>query len=215
MDQETLSHATHARLHPPLAERPDTLDAVHERIWDLLSEGVINRHSPFHCPTLATVGADGTPQVRTVTLREAERFDRGLRFNSDNRAPKYLELVANPSLSLHVYDKARKQQVRIWGRATLSTGNERAARVWAQTRGMSRQCYRVGVAPGSVVTGAGMAPLEGFGEVEALENFAVVDVTVTALDWLFLKAKGHIRAGFRWADDAAPGTEPEADWLVA
>ena len=173
-----------------------TLDQVYAHVWSLLEEGARQRSSPFHTPTLATVGADGTPQARTVVLREAVRKEQRLRFNTDLRAPKHFEMAADGRIALHVYDAARKTQVRVSGTVMLSAGDAHASDVWAGMRAMSRECYRQGCAPGSVLESPQSFPRDALDDATALGNFVVADVTVETLDWLYLLHSGHVRAGF-------------------
>jgi len=46
-----------------------TLDEIRADAFRLIARGVADRRSPFRTPTLATVGVDGRPRLRTVVLR--------------------------------------------------------------------------------------------------------------------------------------------------
>lgn len=186
-----------------IGEEPYSLDAALALAWSLLEEGARDRRSPFHVPTLATVDANGLPQARTVTLREADPLTRHLRFNTDARAPKFAEMQASGTIALHVYDVTRKIQVRVQGLVHLRLEDERAADVWDKTPGMSRECYRMGCAPGAEVDDVDSVPRNALDDAGGQAHFAVADVTVTAIDWLFLRASGHMRAGFDLTTDPA------------
>ena len=177
-------------------DAPRTLDDVFALVWMLLADGVRNRHSAFHTPTLATVSADGTPQARTVVLRAAVREDARLRFNTDARAPKHADMAGNPRVALHVYDAPRKTQVRVSGTVRLSAGEARAAEIWAGMRAMSRECYRQGCAPGTPLDDPEAVPRDALDDDTARANFTVADVAVEQIDWLYLRHSGHLRAGF-------------------
>lgn len=175
---------------------PGTLDGVLDRVWSLLEDGAANRHSAFHTPTIATTGDDGFPRSRTVILREAHRDENRLRFNTDLRAPKYAQMQVNPDIALHVYDAIQKTQVRVTGSVTLSAGDARSRSVWDAMQNMSRECYRLGCAPGSQMGDPAGVPRDTLDNAEAYANFAVADVAVKTIDWLYLRHDGHMRAGF-------------------
>ena len=68
-----------ANWHPPAGEHAG-LDgnAILRHAWQLLREGVADRRSPHHAPTLGTVAADGRPCLRAVILRDAKFDERAL-----------------------------------------------------------------------------------------------------------------------------------------
>ena len=96
--------------------RPETLEEIVESIWTLLERGAADRREPFHCPALATAGADG-PSVRTVILRKVFRAERVLLALSDRRAGKIAEIESEPRVTWVFYDARRKVQIRAAGRA--------------------------------------------------------------------------------------------------
>ena len=200
---------------PGLPQVPRTLSGVEENAWQLLRRGIKDRRSAFHTLTLATVTADGVPEMRVVVLREIDRERRLLRFNTDLRTPKFTQLSANPRVALQGYDPRRKVALRLAGLARTETGTERVRSVWDGMKEMSRECYRVGQPPSTPIDAPDASPLHGFSEAEAFGNFALVDVTLTRLEWLYLRHGGHMRARLDWPDDAEPGSAPEATWLVA
>ena len=60
----------------------DNLEASLAEAWARLARGVKDRRSAFHTPVLASVGADGVPQVRTLVLRAADPVAWRLRFHT-------------------------------------------------------------------------------------------------------------------------------------
>ena len=97
---------------PPLACRDDLLGSL-AHAWDMLEAGARDRSVPFHLPALATVDDEGQPHVRTVVLRDCNRGERWLRFNTDRRSPKVNHIRTNPKAALHFYDKFEKVQLRL------------------------------------------------------------------------------------------------------
>jgi pyridoxamine 5'-phosphate oxidase len=78
-----------------------------------------------HTMTLATVGADGRPSVRTVMLHDAD--ERGWHFGTHRTSRKGRELADCPYAALGFYWPALGRQVRIGGRVTAAGPRESAA----------------------------------------------------------------------------------------
>ena len=132
-----------------------------------------------------------------------------LRFHTDRRAGKVAELRHVPAVNMLFYDARSKVQVRIAGSTQVHRGDAVAEAAWAQTRPFSRLCYRQATAPGDTIDG----PAIGLGDAadDGFAQFAVVRVTITTLDWLYLSIRGHRRARFVWLPD---NTRPEASWVA-
>jgi len=195
----------------PLPAFYDDLDASLFEVWRLLREGPVLRRNAFHMPALATVDADGSPQVRTVVLREADPATGTLRFHCDRRSAKAADIAATGRAALHGYDEASKIQIRVSGTANLHTDDAVADAAWDGSRIMSRTCYGIAPAPGTTLP-AGDAytqPADGADLDLARPNFCAVVVTATRLDFLFLDRRGHRRAG--WVRDGAGWT---GRWLA-
>ncbi|MGR8920092.1 MAG: pyridoxamine 5'-phosphate oxidase family protein [Gammaproteobacteria bacterium] len=174
----------------------------------LLERGVSNRRLLAHTPTVATIGADGHPRVRTVVLRGCDRERRQLRFHTDRRSAKLAEIAAEPAVALHVYEPREKMQLRLAGRASVHLDDDAADERWAATRPGSRVCYQVRPAPGSEVTDPAAVPFDAAASDDGRRHFAVVTVELATLEYLYLAAGGHRRARF----DLANGDQ--GTWLV-
>jgi hypothetical protein len=187
----------------------DDLDGSLAEAWRLLARGVVDRRSPMHNPTVATVGADG-PNLRTVVLRGVDVPARQLRFHTDRRSAKVAEIAADPRIHLHAYDPGAKVQLRLAGHATLHHDDAIADAAWAASRAMSRVCYGTEPAPGSAITtpDAFRLPAEDATDPGRV-HFAAVVIHVARLEWLYLAFGGHRRALFTWADGALT-----ARWLA-
>jgi pyridoxamine 5'-phosphate oxidase len=180
----------------------DNLDETLAESWRLIGRGTADRRSPFHHPTVATVGLDGAPKLRTVILRGCDVDARMLRFHTDARSEKAREITRNPRVGVHFYDPGAKIQLRIEGVAALNQENPLADAAWAGSRVFSRQCY--GIAPGP---GTAISEPDGFSLPDTTEDatasgrahFTAVTVEVQAMEWLYLAAQGHRRARFAWA----------------
>lgn len=185
------------------------LDSALETAWNILADGVKNRRAPAHTPTLATIGTNGAPRLRTVVLRGFEKSLQHVRFHTDRRSGKAAELRADPRAGLHVYDPQRKVQLQIGGQVALHMDDSLADAAWQKTQPMSRICYQVTRAPGTAIAN----PLDAVQDASLNDggsaNFLVATLQIETLEWLFLDARGHRRARFIRDGDAWPGT-----WLV-
>ncbi len=200
----------HGPMSAPLPPWHDDLAGSLAHAWAMLVRGAADRRHAFHTPSVATIGRDGGPRVRTVVLRGAEPATRTLRFHTDARGNKAAELAADPRIAVHAYDAGAKLQLRLDGRATLHRDDEVAAAAWAATRPFSRACYRVATAPGTPADDPVAALAEhGEGAEAGRAAFVAVTVAVERLEMLHLAASGHRRSAFDWR-----GGELAATWLV-
>ena len=69
-----------------MKDRIATPEAIRERIWMELRRAALDRHHEWRTPALSTLALDGTPDARTVVLRNAEMESACLRFFTDARS---------------------------------------------------------------------------------------------------------------------------------
>ncbi|CAL9451093.1 pyridoxine/pyridoxamine 5'-phosphate oxidase [Streptomyces sp. enrichment culture] len=86
-----------------------------------------------HAAQLATAGADGLPDVRTVMLHGAD--ERGWRFASHATSAKGRQLAARPYAALHFYWPLRARQIRLRGPVETGTADEAYEDLRARTTG--------------------------------------------------------------------------------
>ena len=177
----------------------ETLDDVRSDIARRLVRAAKDRRSPMHVPGVVTSDVD----VRGMVLREFDSTAWTLRFHTDARAPKAAAVNADPRMAVWFYDKGAKIQIRVHGEGEILTDDPVAEAAWATGSNFARRCY-LGDGPGAVSD----APTSGLPDkfegvepsdeqlVPARENFAVLRVTLTSLDWLYLAHTGHVRAQF-------------------
>lgn len=189
------------------------------KIFAMLTRGVADRKSPLHTPTLATIGADGSPEVRIVVFRKFLPEERTLIFHTDLRSPKIGELLSDKRVSWLFYDPGEKMQFRISGEATIHADKDDSLKIkqWQATWAFGRRCY-MGEAPSRIVAEAtsGM-PSEIENREPTIEesevgfvNFAVVSTAIRTIDCLELHAAGHRRSLFSWNETGGLQT----DWLT-
>lgn len=195
---------------------PDDAVAIAAEAWALLVRGAGDRRSPLHTPVIASIDAAGLPSARVMVLRRADAAAATLRFHTDARSPKVAELDGRP-VSVLAYHPGQAVQLRLAGTARVLTDDPMTDAAWAASTEFARRCYLAGAAPGTVVAGptSGLpAAVEGRRPepaelLPARPNFAVVLVTVAAIDWLHLAQTGHRRARLVRAGDGWSG-----DWLI-
>jgi pyridoxamine 5'-phosphate oxidase len=190
-----------------------------QKIFAMLTRGTADRKSPLHTPTVATIGADGSPQARIVVFRKFTHEECKLIFHTDLRSPKIEELRADKRVSWLFYHPGEKLQFRIAGKATIHADEKDALKLqqWQATWAFGRRCY-MGEAPSRIVADAtsGM-PAELEDREPTIEeseigfpNFAVVSTKIISIDCLELHAKGHRRSHFKWHENG----ELQTDWLT-
>lgn len=183
-----------------------TLDDVRTDCFNRLIRAPLDRKSPMQTPVIVSADVD----ARVMVLRAFDSVRGLLRLHTDARAPKAKVIAADPRVAALFYDKGAKIQIRARGTgAVLTTGSE-VDNAWATSTNFARRCY-LGDGPGA----ASDAPTSGlppeFEGVEpddaqvipARENFALLKITITALDWLYLAHTGHVRAQFTRQGDSA------------
>ena len=180
------------------------LQAVLSEATRLLSRAVADRRSPMHTPTVATIGLDGRPRLRTVVLRGFDPARREFRFHTDVRSDKIAEIRAEPRIGLHVYDPGSRVQIRLGARAMLHTDDAVAENAWQTSQPMSRACYAIQPGPGTAIEAGGAFALPtGPAEIAGgRPNFVAVTGVIDELEWLHLAASGHRRALFGWVGEA-------------
>lgn len=192
------------------------LEALAGELWTLLENGRSDRRHGFHLPVVATADADGIPEARTVVLRSVDRARRLLGFHTDARSAKMLSLPTGAHVAWVFYDPNIKQQLRVRGRVCASTNPDEA---WARTGLPSRRCYLVTPGPGTPIDAPEHGWVRGLSGVNPTtaesepgrEVFRQILTSVDHMDWLFLQARGHLRASLRWD---APTQEFVGSWVV-
>jgi len=177
---------------------PASLSAILETAFTLLSEGVADPASPFRTPTLASIGIDGTPALRTIVLRAFDPACRRLAIHTDIRSAKFAELSAIPRAALHGWDAPRRVQIRVRGSAALHVGNDAALAAWARLSPASKGTYCVTPGPGIAI--AKPHDTHAVDETVGFSVFCLIFLVFDELEWLQLEHGGHNRAKFCWDD---------------
>lgn len=195
------------------------LDNSLETAWELLAEGKKDRNSPLHTLAVGSVDHQGLPSQRIMVLRSVDLEKRVLRFNSDRRAAKVNQLADDANISILGYHPEAKIQLRIQGTSNILTQGPEFETAWERASPYGKRCYLADPGPGQTVKkpSSGLLPeLEGIKPTDeqlkpAKQNFAVLQVEVTRLEWLYLAHTGHRRAVFTWKEDLK---EWENEWCI-
>lgn len=206
MSDTQFDQAPQKRGQAPILSCYDDLAGSCAHGWAMLVRGVKDRKAAFHTPSLATIGTDGAPRIRTVVLRGCDSDARHLRFHTDIRSGKIAELQQNPKAAMHFYDHGAKLQLRLSVELQLLDGAAYES-AWAATRPMSRECYQVTTAPGSVLADPYDLTFDAEATRDGEDYFVPVRAQVERMEWLYLAAKGHRRALFDFVNDTQ-------NWLV-
>ncbi len=177
----------------------ETLNDVETDLKQHLVRAAKDRRSPMHVPAVVTSDVE----ARGMVLREFNSNAWTLRFHTDNRAPKVAAIEADPRMSVLFYDKNSKIQIRAKGRGLILQDDPVSQAAWDNGTNFARRCY-LGEGPGAqsdVPTSGLPDEFEGYEPTDeqlipARENFAVLLIDLTDLDWLYLAHTGHVRAQF-------------------
>jgi 3-hydroxyisobutyrate dehydrogenase len=177
----------------------ETLEDVLADCRNRLIRAPRDRRSPMHTPVVVS----GDVDARVMVLRAFDAQSWSLRFHTDARAPKAGVFAADPRAALLFYDKAAKVQIRARGTAAIIADGPEVDAAWAASTNFARRCY-LGEGPGapSDAPTSGLPPeFEGVEPddvqlIPARENFALLRITLSALDWFYLAHTGHVRAQF-------------------
>lgn len=177
----------------------DALETCLTDCRDRLIRAPRDRKSPLHAPVVVTSDVD----ARVMVLRAFDSMAWRLRLHTDTRAPKARVIAADPRVAVLFYDKGAKIQIRARGTGEIATTGAEVDAAWSASTRFARRCY-LGEGPGAVaeVPTSGLpAEFEGVEPddeqlVPARENFALLRITLTSLDWLYLAHTGHVRAQF-------------------
>lgn len=185
--------------------RYTNLDTVLTRVWDELETAA---ESPGHAYRNLTFGTvhEQAPDLRMVVLRQASEEDRQLKFHTDRRTRKVEALQENDRVAWHGWDADTREQIRLYGTASVHLDDEVAMDLWEHQSPESLAVYARPSAPGTVLD----EPDDGLRSVvksepvteddvaEGRQYFAAIRTEIDRIEWLHVHPDGHYRAQFEY-----------------
>jgi hypothetical protein len=166
-------------------------DDIRRKIWKALGRASRDRHHAWRYPVLATLGADGAANARTVVLRDVDVTHQTLSIYTDARSPKAGELVKDSNAMFVFWSARLSWQLRVRVSTHIDTDNPKALALWQQVQHSAAAAdYLRAAAPGSPYIG----PQNDDAAADGVNHFALVSATVLEIDWLELGRSGHRRA---------------------
>ncbi len=174
------------------------LDRLVDNVWMRIAGGLDGRWPPWGLPMLATQSPKG-PRARVLALRAARPDARTLVFHCDARSEKVREIDADARVSVIFWDPTDGIEARFTGRAVVHRQEDVTHDAWQGVSRLRRLASRTAGAPGDALRApARLDALPQASYTDGYENFAVVHVEVTSLDWLWVGADDLRRAAFAW-----------------
>ena len=176
-----------------ITENHNNTNEIYENIWKCLDKGVNDRFSDYHTFSLATA-LKNIAEIRTVVLRGYDRKNQSIIFHTNNLTSKISEIKNNPNVGALFYDKKEKIQIRCNGGAVINNMDEYCKERWNKMSAQSQECYYQNIAPGENIEYPEI--VKNKLENKLSENFTVITINISKIDWLYLSSKGHTRVKF-------------------
>ena len=176
------------------------LDKGELKIWDLLAQGVVNKKSKFHTPTLSTVNGNMI-NSRTIILRKVDNKTKMLFFYSDSRSRKVLNIIQNNNVTVHLYEPRFKLQVQLYGHAKIENNSEKTKNIWSSLNSFSKKNYLSALSPGEKIDSLNDLKYNTDNE-ESYYNFSLIYFKVSKLECLQLSDIKNIRVEFVYTESS-------------
>lgn len=167
---------------------------MNNKYWSELTDELKNatkeKGHPFKFCTLATIGNERLPRLRTVVLRHFTD-DHGLIFYTDKRSKKILHIKENNMVSLLFYHPQLQLQVKIEGKAYIINEGDAVSKYWKGIHEGGKRDYTTHKAPGSTINEPE--------QIEYLSDnnfFCPVEIEPFKIEYLKLAQPHHLRIRF-------------------
>ena len=188
--------------------QPSSLTFIEDAL-SALRQALHEKGSDLRNIQLATVGSDGSPEVRTLVLRGFDWPPALAEMHTDIRAGKAQALAGTRQVALLAWSAAEQLQLRFAGTAELHHDDAVARERWDGLSPNARNTYGTTTAPGSVIPD----PEERtyLPPDEQYRQFGVLLIRLQSVDVLRLGPDGRqTRARGRF-----DGSAIESDWVTA
>lgn len=180
-----------------MEEWRSSLDGFLDRAWQEIEDFKTSRSGTPGLITLASIGANGHPEMRIVVLRRVNRTGGIVETFTDSETPKVQELLNNSNASALIWQPATGLQIRLLGQCEVIHG-ERALSEWADVPNVARKNYGITPAPGSKISQSG-----DYERLPQPDRLANLRITISQMDVVHLAKPYDIRASYRRLDDWA------------
>ena len=176
----------------------DSLELALENALNKLQKAVKKRNDDLHLLNFVTVDEQNRPNTRNVVLRDFSIENLTLRFHTDKRSSKIIDIKLNKDICLIGYDKRAKLQIRMDAEAYSIDNEEILMEIWQKMYPMSRECYRVTKSPGDKIESLAEIKFndENDSNLVGFDNFAAIQCNIKSMEILYLSHTGHIRAKY-------------------
>ncbi|MCF8716411.1 pyridoxamine 5'-phosphate oxidase family protein [Joostella atrarenae] len=155
---------------------------------------------PFRYFTMATIGINKSPRLRTVVLREVKE-DLTLKIFTDKRSKKVTHIKENNNVCLLFFDHNKMLQLKVDGKAYLEQDEKTIEEIWKQIRIGSKKDYLTTQEPGAKIKDPEMIEY-----LDTSNHFAIVHIIPSKIEYLELKKEKHIRALFSKEENTWEGS---------
>ena len=178
---------------------------IYDEIWRNLARGSSDPKSEYRWMNLSSSLEHRGSSVRTVVLRQAQKDELTLRFHSDRRAQKVIQIENCSFVMAHFHDRKRGIQIRMTGNAMIASQSVRRE-AWSKLSTHQRELYQSIQVPGNPRKNVGACS-----QVREIKdkNFCVIEISILEIDWLSLNRDEHLRALFQCDTDPI-----KAEWIT-
>lgn len=180
--------------------------SIWQEIIGQIQAGTSEKSHPFRYATLATVGLETLPRLRTVVLREFDPQTLRLTFYTDTRSKKILHIKENNRVSLLLFHHENQLQIRIEGLAIRERSPELLQERWNHLHAASRLDYTSVLSPGTEITSPEKVD---YMKEEGNMYFGMVHIAPFKIEYLKLSRPKNTRVRF-----SKRGSGWTSDYLV-
>ncbi|MFD0861253.1 pyridoxamine 5'-phosphate oxidase family protein [Sungkyunkwania multivorans] len=171
------------------------MDVIFASIIKDLKIALKDKSHPYRYFTLATVGFNNTPRLRTVVLRDMDE-DMNMFIYTDRRSKKITHITENNKVSLLFFNPEKSLQVSVKATAHLVRDDQELSLLWKKIPKKARKDYTTSVSPGQEIKNP-----DEVDYLDTISYFSVIKIRPEKIEYLHLKNPNHIRVEFRKTDD--------------
>lgn len=173
------------------------IEDIIQLIRNELVKGCSKKGHPFRYFTFITA-QNNIPSARTVVLRKVEP-DFELVFYTDKRSKKIEHIKQNPNSSALFYHPKKLLQINLSGVAVIEKDNAFLEELWNSIPENSKKDYTTSRPPGTSIKSPDRI------EYTDVNNFCVLRIKISKIEYLQLKRPNHIRAAFEYKNGTWSG----------